>query len=451
MSISTKAGPATVGQVAGPAAMPGVGFGFSTRAVIDATADAVRGLIGYEPTWLGEDADNFGLFRRGRGAVMENTRVNDRYTIKFSGGSVAFGVKYARPWDNDQAPWRDTAHTRDVQRQGEIWGFEDDEEEDGVLRRGTITKWSVRSRLRMVKALADIDHDSWKNPDLRLAMVTLTLPDDWRAVAPRGADFKRMVERFRGRWLRQFGSWQVVWKEEFQWRGAPHLHLMMRIPNEGWRCRKGSLKGKTFREWLSATWAACVAADRWACHACGTGAEGQSCDCPAPDTEFSRNLAAGTNLDFGPRGTDPKRIAVYFLKHSSKTSDDKEYQHNVPPEWWGEGAGPGRFWGIAGLERLEETIEVSKAAWQAAKRIARHIAKAGAARVALSRRAHAVGGVSEATRRATLDDLRSFGMKRSRVLSDPLGGGWILSNDAPALVYRLAVFLASRPPGDVAV
>ncbi|NYI41408.1 rolling circle replication-associated protein [Demequina lutea] len=447
MSISTTAGPVARAVAMGPATLPGQAFGFSTRAVVDATADAVRELIGYEPTWLGADADIPALFRRGRGAVAENTRVTDRYTLTISGGSIAFAVKYARPWDNDSAPWRDTRATRNAAGQLEIWGDDEDaDDEDGTLHRGTIKKWSVRSRLRMMKALADIDHDSWSSPQLRLSMVTLTLPDDWRAVAPRGADFKRMVRKFRWAWEREASlpSWQVVWKLEFQHRGAPHMHLMMRVPDEG-----TVVRGQTFRRWLSSTWAACVAADNWACHACGDGAEGQRCDCPAPDTEYVRNFAAGTNVDFGFRGTDPQRIAVYFLKHSSKTSDDKEYQHDVPPEWWEEDAGPGRFWGISGLERLEVQIEVPKALWQAAKRLARHLVKARNARAALSRRAHVVDGVSEATRRATLDDLGMFGRRRSRVLSDPLGGGWILSNDAPALVYRIAVFLAGRPPGNV--
>jgi len=459
VAISTKTGPTTGATVVGPATMPGVAFGFSTRAVIDATAEAVRGLIGYEPTLLGENADMVGQFRQGRGAVMENTRVTDRYTVTFSGGSIGFGVKYARPWDNDGERFHDGRGFYRIDREIRPYGAH--AEVDGVggsvLRRGAIKVWSVRSRLRMMKALADVDHDSWKRADLRLGMVTLTLPGSWKHLAPRGRHFKGMVRKLRFAWERHdgvmrpmvdhLGPWQVVWKQEFQERGAPHMHVMMRVPDEDWR----SPDGETFRQWLSRTWADCVSANRWACHACGRGSVGQTCDCPRPDTEYARNLSAGTNVDFGSRGTDPRRIAVYFLKHSSKTSDNKEYQHNVPPIWWDEGAGPGRFWGISGLERLEETIEVTKPIWDAAKRLGRHLAKAHAARVALSRRGHAVYGVSEATRRATLHDLRSFGMKRSRVLSDPFGGGWILSNDAPALVYRLAVFLAARPPGTVAV
>src|ERR1035437_5122929 len=163
----TTAGPATIGQGAGPVATPGLAFGFSTRAVVEATADAVRDLIGYEPTWLGEDADIYGEFRRGRGAVMENTRVTDRYTVTISGGSIAFGVKYARPWDNDGGRFHDGRGFYRVDREARPYSgdWDDDGPEASVLGRGAIKVWSVRSRLRMMKALADIDHDSWKRPD----------------------------------------------------------------------------------------------------------------------------------------------------------------------------------------------------------------------------------------------------------------------------------------------
>lgn len=431
MTSTITAGAVAMIQAAVPATMPDA-FGFSTRAVLEVTADAVHDLIGL-------DVASEVYVGRGRADdLLMHARTTDAYRLRFTGGSVQCEVKYARPFDDDGDVWRDTRRSRNDALQRDLWPDDEDDDEGEELRRGTIKHWSGKSRARMVKALADIDHDSWKEPGLRLAMVTLTLPDDWTAVAPRGADFKAMVERFRRRWVRAGLVWQCVWKLEFQWRGAPHMHLMMRVPDDDWRVR-----GLTFRQWLSRTWARCVDADNTRCHRCD---DATNCDCPSRDTEYARNLAAGTNVDLGFRGTDPKRIAVYFLKHSAKTSDSKEYQHNVPAEWWGDGDGPGRFWGVSGLERTQEVIEVPRWAWEAAKRILRGVHRGNRARIALARRSHAVRGVSEAVRRSTLADLRTFGLRRDRVLTDPLGGGWVLSNDAPMLIYRMARQIASRSP-----
>ena len=57
-------------------------------------------------------------------------------------------------------------------------------------------------------------------------------------------------------------------------------------------------------------------------------------------------MLAGTAVDVlkGLRACDPKRLAIYFTKHSSPNSlDYKEYQHIVPDVWRGAGRGPGRF------------------------------------------------------------------------------------------------------------
>ena len=191
--------------------------------------------------------------------------------------------------------------------------------------RGAVYEWSRPSRLRMVEAMCSLDWgpvvDSGRK-GWRPAMVTLTLPGDWLAVAPTGQAFKAMFRAFLERWRRAYGPWRGVWKLEFQRRGAPHLHLYSACP---W--------SPEFREWLSRTWYEVV----------GSGDE--------------RHLRAGTGLDWGEgiRASDPKRLAVYFLKRATghNIGSDKEYQHRVPFAWGGidyatgergpEGAGPGRF------------------------------------------------------------------------------------------------------------
>ena len=61
------------------------------------------------------------------------------------------------------------------------------------------------------------------------------------------------------------------------------------------------------------------------------------------ERERLAGLSAGVAVDMreGTRMRDPKRVAVYFLKHSAPGdgSGSKEYQHRVPDLWmavrWG--------------------------------------------------------------------------------------------------------------------
>ncbi|GAB3916213.1 hypothetical protein GCM10029964_128900 [Kibdelosporangium lantanae] len=102
----------------------------------------------------------------------------------------------------------------------------------------------------------------------------------------------------------------------------------------------GHVDGQTFREWLSSTWAAVVA------H-------------PDPE-EYARHVRAGTGVDYseGLRASDPKRVGVYFSKHS--TFKAKEYQHIVPEEWSEPGTTPGRFWGYWRLAKHVAVVEVDQ-------------------------------------------------------------------------------------------
>jgi hypothetical protein len=108
------------------------------------------------------------------------------------------------------------------------------------------------------------------------------------------------------------------------------------------RC-KGKLGGMRFREWLSVSWALTV---------------------NHPDSvEFGKNVRAGTAVDTVEplRASDPKRMALYFLKKHTGAAEGsgKEYQ-NVPPDAWQEpGQGPGRFWLTPGMERARVAVEIT--------------------------------------------------------------------------------------------
>ena len=216
---------------------------------------------------------------------------------------------------------------------------------------GEITKWSAKSRMRLSEVVGSLDFSDWTQADGALAMVTLTLPGDWLTVAPDGKTFKKLLKRFENRWRYAMGqdSWRCLWKLEFQRRGAPHWHGLARVP---------ALVGKeTFEEWVSRTWCEVVA---------------------HPDeSERAKHLKAGTGVDFsGKDFSDPRRIALYFLGHSSKTMDDKEYQHIVPEEWQQPGRGPGRFWGHPGIAKAVQEIEVTREDAFAVARVLRKVKRA---------------------------------------------------------------------------
>jgi hypothetical protein len=227
--------------------------------------------------------------------------------------------------------------------------------EISTVNKHAITAWSKDSRAKMVEVLAQLDYSSFVKwlvmPPLgkldgeqlegprnahtngSVGMVTLTLPGDWVTVAPNGKAFKRLFSNFKKRWMRDVGEWRCLWKLEFQERGAPHIHILTYVP--------ALVSGIAFEAWVSETW-------------CDTVAH------PDPE-ERRKHLAAGTGVDFkSGKMTDPRRIGIYFMGHSAKTTDNKEYQHLVPKEWQGEGDGPGRFWGYNGLVKAVVTVEMTR-------------------------------------------------------------------------------------------
>lgn len=228
-----------------------------------------------------------------------------------------------------------------------------------------ITGWSRKSRANMVRALCELDYRPMLGDPTRLpAMVTLTYPGDWLAVAPDGKAAKAHLRALRRRYER---AWEqpltAVWKLEFQRRGAPHYHLLMVPPHGVARTPAGRARvdarigaGLPFRQWLSEVWADIVG------H-------------PDP-AERERHRLAGTGVDYaeGLRAHDPKRVAVYFTKHGSFAA--KEYQHCVPEPWTEPGAGPGRFWGYWHLERVTAAVEVTTEQAVQAARLARRWARA---------------------------------------------------------------------------
>ena len=212
-----------------------------------------------------------------------------------------------------------------------------------------ISKWSRKSRAAMCRTFAELDYTPLVESGRVPAMVTLTYPGNWESVAPDGASVKRHMVLWRKRFRREWGEpARYIWKLEFQRRGASHIHLWMAPPQTVGR------SGRPFREWLSQVWAEIVA------H-------------PDP-AQHKRHTLAGTAVDIrnGLRACDPKRLAIYFAKHSSPNQlGDKEYQHIVPESWRKPGHGPGRFWGVHGLQRATAVAEIAQDVYLTARRIIR--------------------------------------------------------------------------------
>lgn len=288
---------------------------------------------------------------------------------------------------------------------------------------GVITEWSRKSRSAMCRTFAELDYSPLVESGRVPAMVTLTYPGDWKAVAPDGASVKRHMVLWRKRFQREYGeSARYIWKLEFQRRGAPHIHLWMAPPISPGR------SGRGFAQWLSEVWAQVV---------------------DHPDAEQkARHRLAGTAIDVrsGLRASDPKRLAIYFTKHSSPNMHgDKEYQHIVPELWRQRGHGPGRFWGAYGLKKAVAVVDVTQSAYIAARRIVRRWSRCQAVYGDPDSRFPTAVVPRTGVRLVPRVD-RDTGVvahrrvRRRRMLCDQggLAGGYALVNDGPGFAAQVA-------------
>jgi hypothetical protein len=286
-----------------------------------------------------------------------------------------------------------------------------------------ITEWSRKSRSAMCRTFAELDYSSLVESGRVPAMVTLTYPGGWEVVAPDGAGVKRHMVLWRKRFQREYGeSARYIWKLEFQRRGAPHIHLWMAPP------MSPGHSGRSFAQWLSEAWAEVV-------------------DHPDPEQK-TRHRLAGTAIDVrnGLKACDPKRLAIYFTKHSSPNlRGDKEYQHIVPEPWRQPGRGPGRFWGVYGLKKALAVVEVAQDAYLAARRIVRRWSRSQAVYSDSADRFPTAVVPRTATRLIPRADRETGAVKhrrvrRRRTLCDQggLAGGYALVNDGPHFAAQLA-------------
>jgi hypothetical protein len=279
----------------------------------------------------------------------------------------------------------------------------------------------------MCRTFAELDYSPLVESGRIPAMVTLTYPGDWEVVASDGASVKRHMVLWRKRFQREYGEpARYVWKLEFQRRGAPHIHLWMAPPMSPGR------SGRSFAHWLSEAWAQVV-------------------DHPDP-VQKARHQLAGTAIDVrnGLKASDPKRLAIYFTKHSSPNlHGDKEYQHTVPELWRRSGHGPGRFWGVYGLKKAVAVVEVAQDAYFATRRIVRRWSRSQAVYgdprsrfpTAVVPRT-ATRKVPRVERSTAVVAYRRVRRRRFICNQGGLAGGYALVNNGPAFASQLAAALS---------
>lgn len=309
--------------------------------------------------------------------------------------------------------------------------------------RGVIWQWSASSRRNFHAVMSDVDLSTWveedQGPGWTFAMVTLTLPDEWLTIAPTAQEWHRCIRRLRALWLFEAKlPWRGIWKKEFQRRGAPHLHALMRVPVFG-------PDGKQpFAQWLAAAWvkacrteqllgkdaAAAQLRAHLPVHKCGADKPREARRC------VKRKCRPHGCMDLSAKMTDPRRISVYFGKHSSKTADSKEYQHRVPDAWRGfdddgKPVSAGRFWGVWGLQRVVAECLVTSHDFDRLTRLLGRVARGRHARKEIQ------------LLRACGLSLRSsrLGRYRSRSFTAD-AAGFVLVNDGPRLAFQLARALA---------
>lgn len=284
-------------------------------------------------------------------------------------------------------------------------------------KRGRVRGWSPASRARMVRTLAELEWSPILRPDRVPVMLTLTLPGDWLTVAPTAEDWKRHIKALRLRWERRWGEPLIgAWKQEFQRRGAPHLHVMTCLP-----------PGSALQSWLSATWAEVVA------H-------------PDPE-ERARHERAGTGLDVaaGLRSSDPRRVAIYFSKHGLYS--DKGYQDDPPAEWEGS---TGRVWGYWGLSKATAEVVITHAEAVEVQRLLRRWQRAQHVRVKVRvRRLARPAVVDPRTGEVAQAAVYRFRWSHARMGGSTghkgaAGGGFKVVNDGPRVAEMVARYLAAR-------
>ncbi|MCX7540525.1 hypothetical protein [Corynebacterium antarcticum] len=119
------------------------------------------------------------------------------------------------------------------------------------------------------------------------------------------------------------------------------------------RWRKPEFYGEVFEQWARKAWARIVA------H-------------PDPAVRARHELSGvQVNVWDDNEHNGPRVATAYFSKSSPSSS--KRYQHRVPEHWKKADESIGRNWGRAGLEIVQETVQLSEETYRLIARLLRRL------------------------------------------------------------------------------
>ena len=182
--------------------------------------------------------------------------------------------------------------------------------------RGQVGDFSRASSRRLLRMTSMVEWDLLGSK----VLVTLTYPESFPTD---GREAKRHLKNFRARWWRKWGRPVTeVWKMEFQYRGAPHFHLL--IPFTG--------DVRALKAWASNAWY----------EVCGRISDA--------------HLMAGTNVKFVHSD-----CSGYLADMNAK----KGHQNETPVFF----VNPGRYWGVCGERPHMRGVILSEAEYHTLRRV----------------------------------------------------------------------------------
>lgn len=294
-------------------------------------------------------------------SAIKEERERRRAVLKLTGGTIrATRSRSAMP---DPEPWREeplSLLTKYIlfdldptHPEAEEPPSNQEQVEECLRQPGIIKGWSSSSRGRMRERFASLDYRAFFEQPGRPALITLTMPGEWEELAPTGADFKKMYDKFRKRFEYEFSRKLInLWKLEFQKRGAPHLHLFCMAPTTPGK------SDKPFKEWLSLAWAKSV------------GATGEN---------YQKHLKAGTGIDYTTaEGMDSvAAVSRYFAGYVGKGYEHAKAYQNEPPQLWLDNNSVGRFWGYSqSIPKTEVIVELEPHHQIQVNRLLNHVVRA---------------------------------------------------------------------------
>ena len=196
--------------------------------------------------------------------------------------------------------------------------------------RGVISGFSKKSRQRIMRTMSTVDQSKIVGTPLFL---TLTYPAIWNEDP---ASWKRDFDTFVKRLSRRYPELVIIWRMEFQKRGAPHFHCLLL------NCSPARIywQHKEMAPFINASWYNAVGSND-------------------PD-----HFKAGINLQ---PVKSFKRLISYVSKYISK-EESEQIQSQYPEHI-------GRFWGIINRQYMPITpieVELTPEEFHRLRRIARN-------------------------------------------------------------------------------